>query len=93
MDHILTGWNQTTGTTIWNSAEELWLYEEGTWPRISLRVIIGCNILNVETTREVKDRWGQTQTVKRNDRGVRGPYCSWRWFENTVTSKSIAQAL
>ena len=70
MDHILTGCDYMAQTTIWNSAEELWPYEEGTWPRISLGVIIGCNALNVEVTKETKDRRGQTQIVKKNDQGA-----------------------
>lgn len=70
MEHILTGCEHATRKTIWNSAKDLWPHEEGTWPRSLLGTIIGCNTLIVETTKEIKDRWGQTQKIKRNDQGA-----------------------
>ena len=70
MNHILTECDHTTRRTIWKEAKELWPYEEGTWPRISLGVIVGCNALSVETTSEERDRQGQMRRRKRNDQGA-----------------------
>ena len=70
MDHVLTGCEHMTRMAIWKSAKDLWPYEEGTWPRISLGTILGCNTLTVETTEETNDRWGQTQQIKRNNQGA-----------------------
>lgn len=70
MDHILVGCKEKTKSIIWNCAEELWPYKEGTWPGISLGTIIGCNALNVETSKETKDGQGQSKIVKRSDQGA-----------------------
>jgi ribonuclease HI len=70
MDHILTECTHTTKRMIWRCAEDLWPYEEGTWPRVSLGTIIGCNALDVLTTRLAKDRDGQIRRVKKQDQGA-----------------------
>ena len=70
MEHILTGCDHPTNTTIWSQAKNLWPYKDGTWPRVTLGTIIGCNAINVETTRDVRDRNGTTQKKKLNDQGA-----------------------
>ena len=70
MNHILIECEQRARTTIWEKAKELWPYEEGTWPTISLGTIIGCNALQVEITKMIKDRRGQEQRIKTHDQGA-----------------------
>ena len=70
MNHILIECDQRTRSMIWRKARELWPYEEGTWPEISLGTIIGCNALQVETTKTIRDRRGREQTTRKIDKGA-----------------------
>ena len=70
MNHILIECDQRTRSTIWRKARELWPYEEETWPEISLGTIIGCNGLQVETTKTIRDRRGREQTTRMIDKGA-----------------------
>ena len=70
MDHILTGCQHPTNASLWDHAEKLWPYEEGSWPNISFGTIIGCNAIQVETTRETKRRDGTSQKRKQHDQGA-----------------------
>ena len=70
MEHILTSCNHPTNTMIWRCTEDLWPYEEGTWPRITLGTIIGCSAISVETTTETKGRDGQIYKKKGHDQGA-----------------------
>ena len=70
MNHILIECEQRTRSIIWQKAEELWPYEEGTWPTISLGTIIGCNALQTTVTKVTKDKDGRERTVKMNDKGA-----------------------
>lgn len=49
LDHILTECPSTTRTTIWAAARDLWPYDDALWPRISLGIILGCNLLEFKT--------------------------------------------
>ena len=70
MEHILTNCVHSTNSTIWKCAIDMWPYEEGTWPNITLGTIVGCNALSVETTREIKGRDGSLQREKHQDQGA-----------------------
>ena len=70
MNHILIECEQRTRSIIWQKAEELWPYEEGTWPTIYLGTIIGCNALQTTVTKVTKDKDGRERTVKMNDKGA-----------------------
>ena len=70
MDHILTGCLHPTNTTLWGNAKGLWPYEEGTWPNISFGTVLGCNALEVETTKETKGRDGTIQKRKQYNQGA-----------------------
>ena len=70
MDHILTSCRHPTNTNLWEHARALWPYEDGTWPNIALGTIIGCHALDVETTREFKERDGTTWKRKLHDQGA-----------------------
>jgi hypothetical protein len=70
MNHILIECEQLTRATIWDCTESLWPYEEGSWPRISLGAIIGCNALSVKLTKEKKNRDGHIERVKAHDGGA-----------------------
>ncbi|KAH9072402.1 hypothetical protein EDB83DRAFT_2220692, partial [Lactarius deliciosus] len=73
MKHILTECNHATRLTLWRKARELWPYEEGTWPEISLgTIIVGCNLLRAETTPERANRRDQrhNQIIKTYNPGA-----------------------
>ena len=70
MEHILINCNHPTNITVWKAAEELWPHETGSWPNITFGTIIGCNALNVETTRETKGRDGRIRKRKEYDQGA-----------------------
>ena len=70
MEHILTGCSHRTNIAIWKCAENLWPYEEGTWPKITLGTIVGCNALSVKTTKETKGRDGLIRKSKQHDQGA-----------------------
>ena len=70
MDHLLTRSQHPTNHTLWNLAEKLWPYEEGTWPKISLGTILGCNALSIETTSETRERNGTIRTTTQHNPGA-----------------------
>ena len=83
MDHILTGCQHHTIISLWEHTEKLWPYEEGTWPSISFGTIIGCNTLQVETTREIKKK-GWHNTVNKT---------SWQRSNMPPTNTDIGNSL
>ncbi len=49
MNHILIKCEHPTRQSIWTVAWNVWPHRDNTWPEITLRVILGCGILNIKT--------------------------------------------